>query len=97
MRTKNVNEIDTCSQFHQHFKSSFCTDILLPKKIQIQTVTREKQLCITLLNEKGVCKMLMKLTPVVNFTNILQAAFSPIFFCQKITIVSREKQCKMLE
>jgi hypothetical protein len=71
--------------------------IFFCQKIQIQTVTREKQLCITLLNEKGVCKMLMKLTPVVNFTNILQAAFSPIFFCQKITIVSREKQCKMLE
>jgi len=23
--------------------------------------------------------------PVVNFTNILQAAFAPIFFCHKIT------------
>ncbi len=28
--------------------------------------------------------MLMKLTPVVNFINILRAAFVPIFFQQKI-------------
>jgi len=26
----------------------------------------------------------MKLTPIVNFINILQAAFAPISFCQKI-------------
>jgi hypothetical protein len=29
--------------------------------------------------------MLVKLAPVVNFTNNLRAAFVPIFFCQKIT------------
>jgi len=29
--------------------------------------------------------MLMKLTPVFNFTNILQAAFAPIFLCRKVT------------
>jgi len=29
--------------------------------------------------------MLMKLTPVVNFNNILRTAFSPIYFCQKNT------------
>jgi len=28
---KNVGEIDTCSQFHQHFMSSFCADIFVPK------------------------------------------------------------------
>jgi len=28
--------------------------------------------------------MLVKLTPVVNFINILQAAFEPIFFRQKV-------------
>ncbi len=29
--------------------------------------------------------MLLKLTPVVNLANILEAAFALIFFCQKIT------------
>jgi hypothetical protein len=28
---------------------------------------------------KAACKMLVKLTPVANFTNILQAAYAPIF------------------
>jgi len=46
---------------------------------------------------KGTCKMLMKLTPVVNFTNILKAyIFLHIFFCQKFTntTVTTEKLCK---
>jgi len=57
---------------------------LFAKNLQGQTVTREK-LHKTLLYEKGASKMLMKLTPVVNFINILQAAFALIFFCQTIT------------
>ncbi len=28
---QNVGEIDPCSQFHQHFTSSFCTNIILLK------------------------------------------------------------------
>jgi hypothetical protein len=28
---ENVDKIDTFSQFHQHFKSSFCTNIILTK------------------------------------------------------------------
>jgi len=46
------------------------------------------------LYEKAVCKMLVKLTRLVNLNNILQAAFKPIFFCQKITktkYLGREK------
>jgi len=31
IHANNIDEIDTCSQFHHHFKSSFCADILLPK------------------------------------------------------------------
>jgi len=81
---------DIYSQFHEHFTSSFCAFILLPKnyrsyacfkarnmyqpchiivgkmekkKLQSQTVIREK-LSKALLYEKGVDKMLMKLTPV---------------------------------
>jgi len=48
--------------------------------------------------EKAARKMLVKLTPVVNFINILQAAFALIFFCQKLpsqTII-REKLLVML-
>ncbi len=48
--------------------------------------------------------MWVKLIPVVHFTNILRAAFSPILFCQKIRIqiLSRENSsvqklfCKIL-
>jgi len=52
----------SCSQFHQHFTSSFCAEVLAPKKPQSQTVTREK-LCKTLLYLKGARKMSMKLIP----------------------------------
>jgi len=45
--------------------SSFCAYILLPKKFQSQTVSREK-LSKALLHQKGECKMLMKLTPDAN-------------------------------
>jgi len=36
--------------------------------------------------------------PLVNFTNILRAAFAPIFFCQKLQrqTVIRKKRCKTL-
>jgi len=37
------------------------------------------------LERKMRAKMLMKLTPVVNFINILQAAFAPILLHQKNT------------
>jgi hypothetical protein len=53
------------------------------KKLQIQTVIREK-LRKTLSYKAGMHKMLMKLTPVVNLINILQAAFGPKLFCLKI-------------
>jgi hypothetical protein len=51
---------------------------------QCQKVTREK-LRKALSYEKGARKMLMKLTSVDNFINILWAAFAPIFFGQKVT------------
>jgi len=38
---------------------------------------------------KVACRTLMKLTPLVNFINILLAAFAPIFLCQKITKPNR--------
>jgi len=53
------------------------------KKILSQNVTREK-LREALLYKKRAHKKLMTLTPLVNFTNILQAGFLPIFFQQKL-------------
>jgi len=41
--------------------------------------------CLTTIQSPTGATLLMKLTPVVNFINILQAAFALIFFCQKIT------------
>jgi len=59
--------------------------IFLRQKLQSQSVTREKLLNL-LLYKKRTCKMLVKLTPVVvNFINILQAAFASIFLHQTIT------------
>jgi len=49
----NVDGIDTWSQFHQHFISSFCSNIILPKNVKANT----------LLYKKVASKMLMKLTP----------------------------------
>ncbi len=62
--------LGTSSQYHLHFMSIFCADILSPKKFQSQYGIREK-LHKTLLHEKGTRKMLMKLTPGLNFINIL--------------------------
>jgi len=47
--------------FTNIFTSSFSANIFFPKKLQSQTVTREKQ--ITLSWNKAACKTLMKLTP----------------------------------
>ena len=47
---------------------------------------------------KAAHRTLMKLTPGVNFTNKLQSAFAPVFFCQKIQnrTISREKLLKII-
>jgi len=39
-----------------------------------------------ILYKKCACKMLMKLTPIVKFTNILWAAFKTLFFEPKIKV-----------
>jgi len=58
------------------------------KKLQIQTVIREK-LCKTLLRTKGACKMLVKLRPWINFTNIFTLSFYTCRFrkCKKTDIL----------
>jgi len=52
----------------------------------------------TLPYKKADSKMLVRLSPFVNFTNILQAYFAPIFFHKKIQnqTVSREELQKSL-
>ncbi len=63
--------IVTCSQFHKYFMSSFVINNLLPK-IQIHTVMREKM--IRIFSFKNIAlKILLKLTPWVNFINFCTA------------------------
>jgi hypothetical protein len=50
----NVGEIETCSQFYQRFTSSLCADIISPKQLQSQALTKEK-LRKTLSYEKFIC------------------------------------------
>ena len=69
----------TMGQFHQQFMSSFFVRML-----NVTYNLRTKKLQITLLYEKAAHIMLVKLTPGVNFTNILRAAFAPKFIRQKI-------------
>jgi hypothetical protein len=60
--SKMLMKFTTFRQFHQHFMSDFCTNILEIKIFQSQTVTIEK-LHKKVLYEKVLSKMLMKLTP----------------------------------
>jgi hypothetical protein len=63
----------------------------LRQKIQIQTVIREK-LPKVIQYKKAPHKMLAKLTLVVNFINILRAAFAPIFFLLKLQSQTATKE-----
>jgi hypothetical protein len=56
-------------KFYKHLLRSHS----FAKKLQSQSAFREK-LCETHSYEKAACKMLVKLTPRVNFINILRAA-----------------------
>jgi len=63
----------TCRQFHPQFMRAFLYEILAPKNFKPKT-----QLCNFWCQnfvQKGSSKMLMKLTPGVNVTTILHAAF----------------------
>jgi len=92
--SKNINgKFKTYSQFLQHLPQYY-----FAKKLQSSTVIREK-LSKALLYKKAAHKMLVTLKPVVNFINILQTAFLPIFFCPKKLqshTVSKEKLRKAL-
>jgi len=47
-----------------------CTYLFFPKKLQTQNCKHRKPLKKSLV-QKDACKLLVKLTPVVNFINIL--------------------------
>jgi len=69
---------------------TFSSKILAPKiyKAEMKLQSQMFQLChfwSQNISKTSAGKKLMKLTPVVNFTNILQLAFLPIFFRLKIT------------
>jgi len=59
--------IPTCNQFHKYFTTTFCANFILQIKLQTQIVSTE-ELWKTPLWEK--LQMLLKLTPVVNFTKL---------------------------
>jgi len=59
--TYNVSEIDPCSQFHQHFMSSFMW-IFFYKKNNSQIVIRKKAVRNSFV-QKNARKMLVKFRP----------------------------------
>jgi hypothetical protein len=65
-RTIRENVLSSSSQFHQQFTISFLRQFSFAKKITILNVSTEK-LRKTLLYGKAARKMLVKLTPGVNF------------------------------
>jgi hypothetical protein len=97
--TKNVDEIDSSSQFHQHFTSNFspaqtlCYSTSISPTILHPTIPVHLTGCFALRCApirsayiyciKAVHGTLMKLTPVANVTNVLYAAFTQIVFCKK--------------
>jgi len=70
-------------KFINIFTSNFCADILAPKNYKAKLYLEKS--CAKHFSAKKLPKMLMKFTPLVNFINILQAAFLPKFLRQKIT------------
>ena len=63
----------------------------LPFQQNLLTQTeRTQKLQKSVWQKNAVCKMSVKVTPAVNFTNILQASFAPISFCPKNTNLSRK-------
>jgi len=54
-KTTELLQVNTCSQFRQHFTSSFCADILLSKNFKAKMKV-EKNILKTLSYKKVVCK-----------------------------------------
>jgi len=69
--------------FTNIYEQLFCSKVFFEAFFYLQL-----GLVIFLMEEywrKNASKILVKLTTAVNFIKILQAAFAPIFLCQKIT------------
>jgi hypothetical protein len=69
------------------FYKRICANILELIKVQTSNV-RTRKLCTKLMYEKATCKMTLKLTPGVNFINILRAAFSFKSFAQSFFVLA---------
>ena len=76
-----------CGQFHQRFTSSFCANILSPKKSNLSLST--EKLLKRLSYEKGARKMLVKLTP--GFTD-LQRRIWDIFWAADGSVITEEEE-----
>ncbi len=63
-KIKSIAHTSTYSQFHQHFTCAFLP-IFLDQNFSKPNCDKRKA-AKTLLYEKSVCKMLMKLTPCVS-------------------------------
>ncbi len=63
------------ANFANIFRATFAPIVMCQRCTNLNVIT--KKMCTKLSNEKAGCKMLVKLDPIVNFTNILRAAFVP--------------------
>jgi hypothetical protein len=84
----------TCSLWSilSTFYTSFFRRYPFAKKYYCKPKWTREKLRKARLYKKRACKILMKLTPVVNFTYILQAAFSLILFRKKLQIQTVSKK-----
>jgi len=64
--------------------SNFLRQNYFSKQLRSRIVSREK-FQKRLLHKKADCKKVVKLKPLGNLTKLLQAAFTQISYCQKIT------------
>jgi len=92
-RAKNIYEIDTCSQFHQHFLHAFLVQNFWRK---ISNTKYKIQLCnlvANILYKKRSHKTLKKLTPGLaglnTSANLSVALFGMFSFLQMIIYVSQ--------
>jgi len=79
-----------CSQFQQHFMSNFFSYISSPKYYKDKLLVQENY--VNTFIQKAEHQMLIKLTPGVNFINILCSHFT----CQDPQSVNIQSSCQYL-
>ncbi len=68
----------SCSQFHQHFMSSFCSDSVLPKQLQSQSIIKEMLRKSTFIQNKACVKCWWNL----HLWSILTTFYEQLIFAQ---------------